>query len=185
MTEALQKQILEALAAKPNQKADELASALGCTRTEVNKLLYGPLNGQVSQDRRYCWSLLSASSATSILVPEEQAEQYADTNLARLCRYYLACLGYDDAGVSAFLTSKYGDPDYFEVGAIPTSPEDLAESEGARKLLGRKRTEKRRYGLYFGYPTSLSLLRSRRSNWQGLMVEPILLFPIEQDAGTG
>jgi very-short-patch-repair endonuclease len=185
MTEALQTQILEALQAKPNQKADELARKLGSSRSTVNKLLYGPLKGQVSQDRGYRWSYTTPPQGKNIAGQDGQEEQFANTDLARLCRYYLACLGYDDTGLSTFLTSKYGDPDYVEVKAIPNSPEDLAESEAGRKLLGRKRTERGRYGLYFGYPTSVPLLKSRRSNWEGFMVEPILLFPIEQEAGTG
>lgn len=184
MTAALQAEILVALEAKPDQKADELARQLECSRTDVNKLLYGPLKSKVKQDRNYKWSLAEATSDQRGTV-EEAGEHFANTDLARLCRYYLACLGYDDTGVSTFLTSKYGDPDYLEVSVIPRTPNDLAESEGARSLLGRKRTERGRYGLYFGYPTNIAFLQSRRSSWQGYMVEPILLFPIEQESGTG
>ena len=181
---SLQEKILEALQAKPKQKADELARALGVTKPDINKLLYGSLKGRVAQDRAYRWSTavetqLARSDSSS---PEEQ---FVDTDLARLCRYYLACLGYDDTGISTFLTSKYGDPDYLEITSIPRTPDDLAESEAGRRLLGRKRTERGRYGLYFGYPTNISLIKSRRSDWQGYMVEPLLLFPIEQEPGSG
>ena len=182
MTNALQSQILEVLQAKPKQKADELAQALGSSRTVINKLLYGPLKGQVCQDRAYRWSI-KAEALPTVAVSDEPIEQFANTDLARLCRYYLACLGYDDTGISTFLTSKYGDPDYLEVTSVPRSPEDLAESEPGRRLLGRKRSERGHYGLYFGYPTNISLLKSRRSDWQGYMVEPILLFPVEQERG--
>ena len=185
MTNTLQNNILVVLRAKPNQKAAELARAIGCERNDVQKLLYGPLKGQVSQDRAYRWSLSTPSTRQTSSTSEEPAEQFANTDLAHLCRYYLACLGYDETGVSTFLTSKYGDPDYLEVKAIPHLPEDFAENEACRTLLGRKRTERGRYGLYFGYPTSISLLKSSRSDWQGFMVEPILLFPIEQEARNG
>ena len=181
MTHSLQSRILEVLQARPKQKADELAQALGSSRTEINKLLYGPLKGQVCQDRAYRWSI--TPRAPRMAASDEPEERFANTDLARLCRYYLACLGYDDTGVSTFLKSKYGDPDYLEVTSIPRSPEDLAESDAGRRLLGRKRTERGRYGLYFGYPTNIFFLQSRRSGWQGYMVEPILLFPVGQERG--
>lgn len=177
---SLQDQIIEALRARPNQKADEIARAVGADRTLVNKQLYGPLKGRVIQDSSYRWTLAAVLPRTTTASNDSDG-QYANTDLARLCRYYLACLGYDDTGVSTFLTSKYGDPDYLEVRSLPQSPEDLADSEAARKLLGRKRSEQGRYGLYFGYPTNINLIRSKKSDWEGFMVEPLLLFPIEQD----
>ena len=178
---SLKDQVVEALRAKPNQKADALARELGVDRTDVNKLLYGPLKNQVAQDRAYRWSLVA--SAPHVATADGESDTgFANTDLARLCRYYLACLGYDDTGVSTFLTSKYGDPDYLEVHSLPQSPDDFAESEAARRMLGRKRSEQGRYGLYFGYPTNVSLIRSKKSDWEGYMVEPILLFPIEQEA---
>jgi very-short-patch-repair endonuclease len=176
---SLRDQIVEALRVKPNQKADELARSLGVDRTQINRLLHGTLKGYVTQDHAYRWSLVSSVQpvATS---DSEQDDGFANTDLARLCRYYLACLGYDDTGVSTFLTSKYGDPDYLEVKFLPQTPQDFEENEAARRMLGRTRTEQGRYGLYFGYPTNVSLIRSKKSDWEGYMVEPILLFPIEQ-----
>lgn len=179
---SLKDQIIEALRAKPHQKAVDLARSLNADRSEVNKLLYGQLKGEVAQDRAYRWALSAAALRTS-QSPEEVHGNFANTDLARLCRYYLACLGYDDTGVSTFLTSKYGDPDYLESKSLPQSSDDFAESEAARRMLGRKRSEQGRYGLYFGYPTHISHIRSKKSDWEGFMVEPLLLFPIEQDGG--
>ena len=71
---------------------------------------------------------------------------------------------FDDTGIATFLTSKYGDPDYIELPALPRSNIDLADSSGARKIPGRKRTERGRYGLYFGYPTHLNLTKSKQSS---------------------
>lgn len=177
---SLQDQIIDALIARPNQHADEIARALGVDRTLVNKQLFGPLKARVIQDRAYRWTLAAPLSRTTVTSNDADG-QFANTDLARLCRYYLACLGYDDTGVSTFLTSKYGDPDYLEVQFLPQTPDGLAENEATRKMLGRKRSEQGRYGLYFGYPTNISLNRSKKSDWQGFMVEPILLFPIDQD----
>jgi len=172
--------VIEALRAKPGQKADALAHSLGADRTEINKLLHGPLKNQVSQDRAYRWSLVAVPPRMA--VDAEPHGGFANTDLARLCRYYLACLGYDDTGVSAFLTSKNGDPDYLEVHSLPQSPDDIEASEAMRRMLGRRRSEQGRYGLYFGYPTNVARIRSKKSEWEGYMVEPILLFPIEQDS---
>ena len=176
---SLQERIVEALRAKPRQRADDLARLLDVDRPQINKLLYGPLKTRVVQDRAYRWSLVSSTPPGASRDPGT-ATGFAHTALARLCRYYLACLGYDDTGVSTFLTSKYGDPDYIEVTSLPKTSEDIEESDAARRMLGRKRSEQGRYGLYFGYPTNVALIKSRKSDWEGYMVEPILLFPIEQ-----
>lgn len=174
-------QVLEALRAKPNQKADALARALGMERIEVNKLLYGPLKGLVEQDSAYRWSLV-ASGPVSPDGDDGEETGFAKTDLARLCRYYLACLGYDDTGVSTFLMTKNGEPDYLEVRSIPQAADDLDGNDAARRMLGRKRSEQGRYGLYFGYPVNVPLIRPSKSDSAGYMVEPILLFPIEQDS---
>lgn len=180
---SLQNQIIEILQVKPSQKADEIARALGADRTQINRILYGELKSRVVQDRAYRWSLVTNSSRAAS--EENNEPQFANTPLARLCRYYLACLGYDETGISTFLTTKYGDPDYLEINSLPRSADFFAENMEARNLLGRKRSEQGRYSLYFGYPTHLNLIKSKKTNWEGFMVEPILLFPIEQDGGNG
>lgn len=95
---SLKDQVVEALRARPNQKADALARTLGVDRTDVNKLLYGPLKNQVAQDRAYRWSLVASAPRVATAASEPDTG-FANTDLARLCRYYLACLGYDDTGV--------------------------------------------------------------------------------------
>lgn len=176
-------QILDYLRTHGPTKAVEIARTLGVDKEAVNKALYGPLKGRVTQDRSYRWSISASDGPRPPDDGPEERERYANTDLAKLCRYYLACLGYDDTGVSTFLTSKYGEPDFLELPALPRAPTDLSETEAARRMLGRKRTERGRYGLYLGYPTALNRLKSRKSDWEGWMVEPILLFPIEQENG--
>lgn len=183
MTDDLQQRILAALADRPGQRAVQIAHATGIDRDEVNQLLYGPLKDQVVQDRSYCWFLVKDAAASA--KDGKSAPRDADTDLARLCRYYLACLGYDEAGISISLTSKDGNPDYVEVTTIPDSPQAFTEHPAAHTMLGRKRTERGRYGLYLGYPVLLRLAGSRRSNEQSLMVEPLLLYPIEQESDSG
>jgi very-short-patch-repair endonuclease len=139
----------------------------------------------VEQASSYRWQLVERATRGGADTGGTDPGQFTNTDLAKLARYYFACLGFDDTGVSTFLTSRYGDLDYAELTVLPNSPTALADSNAARQLLGRKRTERARYGLYFGYPTAIARIRSRRSSWEGLMVEPILLFPVEQDQSTG
>ena len=185
MTTTLEGRLVAALNAKPGQKADELAKTLGTDRSEINQLLYGRMRNRVRQDSGYRWRLLDGGQQPAQEGAEPEAEQFANTDLSRLARYYLACLGYDDTGISTFLTSKFGEPDYVELSELPLTSGALADSSAGRQLLSRKRTERGRYGLYLGYPTNVSLLRSKKSDWQGYMVEPVFLFPIEQEQGTG
>jgi very-short-patch-repair endonuclease len=185
MNQALDEQIIQALRAKPGQTAAELARGLGCDRSAVNRRLYGSLRGRVEQDRSYRWRLAGSAPHPGNGEAESAAERTANTELAKLACYCLACLGFDDAGVSTFLTARFGEPHYAELATLPGSPTALDDSLAARQLLGRTRTDRARYALYFGYPTSIAHIRSRQSSWEGLMVEPILLFPLEPDPDTG
>ena len=184
MTQGLEEQIIEALRAKPGQTAAEIARGLGADRTAINQRLHGVLRGRVEQDNSYRWRLAGASSRPVTGDANDSADQFANTDLAKLARYYLACLGFDDTGVSTSLTTRFGEPDYTELATLPRSPEALADSNAARQMLSRKRTEQARYGIYFGYPTSIAHIKSRPSSSEELMVEPILLFPLEQDPET-
>ncbi len=177
---SLEEQILASLKARPNQLARELAAELGVDKKQVNSLLYGRLKRQVRQGPDYRWSL-----RTEMPVQEPEPVQYQNTPLAKLARYYLACIGQEEVGVSTFAQSKYGDPDYCELDALPPGGEQLAAEEGFRRLAGKIRTERGRWAMYLGYPTTLRLLKSRRSNWEGYMVEPVFLFGIELNASEG
>jgi len=177
MTQTLHDKILSLLAKRPDQKADEIAKALGATRSEINQALYGPLRPLVRQDRAYRWGLAAGAGVAP-------PDAFPDTDLARLCRYYLACLGHDDTGVSVFLTPKSGPPDYAEVKIAPRSATDLAEEEACRRMLERRRAEQVRYELYYGYPIHIAHVRAR-SGSEERMVEPVMLFPIEQESSSG
>lgn len=177
VTQTLHDKILSLLAKRPDQKADEIAKALGATRSEINQALYGPLRPLVRQDRAYRWGLAAGADVAPL-------DAFPDTDLARLCRYYLACLGHDDTGVSVFLTPKSGPPDYSEVKIAPRPGTDLAEEEAGRRMLERRRAERVRYELYFGYPIHIAHVRAR-SGSEERMVEPVMLFPIEQESSSG
>ncbi|MDX5472105.1 MAG: AAA family ATPase, partial [Marinobacter sp.] len=176
MTESLLSRIIQYLEANPDKTAKEIGAALGEDKKAVNALLYGALKGQAVQDSKYRWRL-AASGASSQVVP---AATFADTDLARLSRYYLACLGQDGLGVSVFAESKFL-PNYMELPGFPGGGPDFWETEAARTMLGQVRRDRSRLVLYLGYPTTLHLRRSKKSSWQGYMVEPIFLFPVQLD----
>ncbi|NIA11978.1 MAG: AAA family ATPase [Nitrospiraceae bacterium] len=116
--------------------------------------------------------------------PEGDSPQRLDTPLAKLCRYYLDCLSHDDVGgVSVFASSKYGQLDYVELVSLPMLDEegsDPFDSEGGQQLLTRVRRDRNRKTIFLGYPVRLNLIRSRKSNWEGFKVEPLLLFPFQE-----
>ncbi len=183
MTE-LDSRIIQALEVGPGQKAGQIAAALGVDRKLVNSALYGRLKGRVQQDKGYRWYLKGSSRADK---REEEGTKRLDTPLAKLCRYYLDCLSHDDVGgVSEFASPLYGQPGYVELASLPMFDEagiDPFDSEAGRQLLGRVRRDRNRQAVFLGYPVRLTLVRSRKSNWEGLKVEPLLLFPFQEAEG--
>ena len=139
-------------------------------RTERNTE-NGKLKNQVHQDSQYRW--WPAQQAA----PEPAAEKsppLPKTPLGRLCQYYLDCLGHElESGVSTFASSKYGDPSFAELAGNPfaTGP-SVMTGEDVRRVVNKYRTKKNQLVLFLGYPTRLRLQKSRRSNWEGFMVQP-------------
>ncbi|UTA47451.1 AAA domain-containing protein [Simiduia sp. 21SJ11W-1] len=171
----LAEQIIAALRAKPEQLARDLGASLNVDKKLINSALYGPLKGQVEQDSRYRWSLVGDGPA--LPMPEAPARQ--NTPLARLCRYYLACMGQDEVGVSVFAQDKYGNPDYATLEQLSASANAMLAAPDCQRLLGKVRKDRNASALFLGYPVSLRLQTSRKSSWQGYMVEPVMLFPLE------
>lgn len=178
----LESRIIQVLEARPGQKAGQIAATLGVDRKLVNSALYGRLKGRVQQDKGYRWSLKGSSNIDK---GEGEGPKRLDTPLAKLCRYYLDCLSLDDVGgVSEFASSKYGQPDYVELASLPLlddDGDDPFDSEAGQQLLTKVRRDRNRKTVFLGYPVRLNQIRSRRSDWEGFKVEPLLLFPF-QDA---
>ncbi|MBL1148327.1 MAG: AAA family ATPase [Pseudomonadota bacterium] len=183
MSKKLEKQILDALTAAPGQQARAMADKFGVDKKDVNSLLYGRLRSKVRQDKSYRWYI--TGGATNAENDDEgfEPEVFANTDLAQLCRYYLSCMGQDATGVSTFAESKFT-PDYCELAALPKNGRDLFGTEGFQTLLGKIRKDRSRQSMYLGYPTSLKLVKSKKSSWEGYMVEPVILFPIEIEVGS-
>jgi len=172
--------VLQLILAKPGLKAKDMAAHLGISRKEVNSALHGPLRGKIVQDKSYRWWPRGSPNAQAI---GPEVPKTLDTPLARLCRYYLECLTYDYTdGISVYASSRYG-LDYVELENVPFIGEgagDLFEEENARRLLGKVGKERAQLALYLGYPVRLRKIRSR-SGWEGLVAEPIFLFPFRFD----
>ena len=183
-TETLQK-ILALVDQKPGLKASAIAKALGLETTDLHKALYGPLKGKCWQDNKYNWFVTKNAPAPA--VPVETNAQGINSPIARLCRYYLACLAQDDDGdVSVFAYNKSGDLDYCELPALPLSPSaDPFQSENAKRLMGKLRSDKGRLAIYLGYPCATKRQKSKTSKWEGSFVEPLFLFPIEVEGAAG
>jgi len=176
----LAQKVLDLLQAKTGQKARDIATQLGLDRSEINSLLYGSLKGKVIQDKSYRWWLKGAAEVER---REPERPQKLDTPLARLCRYYLDCLNHDDqGGVSVFASSQF-DLDYVELQMLPLvadAPDEIFTDEPVRKLLNKTKRDRSRLTLVLGYPVRLTKVRGRRG-WEGFKVEPVLLFPYQDD----
>ena len=152
---ALRDRILEGLRARPDQKAIELAQSLGVERREVNRCLTYDLRGKVVQNSAYRWRL---SSPQAVAGPTPARPVAPPTELGRLCRYYLECVGPDsDQGVSCFASSNFGDPDYAELPALPMSSSDWEwwNAPGVGRVLSRVRADSSNLVAWMGYPIRL------------------------------
>lgn len=177
----IDQQILAVLEENPGLKAREIATHLDTDKKFINSALYGSIKDKCVQDEKYCW-YLNKDAPTS---DKNKKVSISQTALSNLSRYYLACLGQDDeGGISVFADSKYH-LDYVELDSLPNANnEHIFETNGVQNLFGKIRKDRGRMEMYFGYPATLKKVKSRKSNWEGLFVEPILLFPIEIDNGT-
>lgn len=82
----LDREILQAIIAKPGQQAKQIAGRLGLDRKIVNSVLHGVLKGKVHQDRSYGWH---PKHVAGVERHEKRGPKQLNTPLAQLCRYYL------------------------------------------------------------------------------------------------
>jgi hypothetical protein len=178
-------QILEMLAKGDGLKASQLAKELGVDRQRINAILYGPLKGQVRQDKSYRWHLAAESRKETPVA--EPVNTRPKTILSKICRYYLECLSFDnEQGVSTFAASQF-DVDYAELSTFPLDDDgssSLFANPEVSRLVGKMNRERFKKTLYLGYPTSVHSFVSQKGN-RCKMVEPLMLFPMEMDSVTG
>jgi very-short-patch-repair endonuclease len=177
--------ILDLLRQRPGLKAAEIAAALELQKSAVNQALYGVLADQVVQDRAYRWSVAKPAAGAG-----DGSRTWGEGTrgpLAQLCRYYLDCLAHDaEQGCSVFAAGNSGAFDYAPLAELPelrslgTWARPLDDE--AQRLVQRGRGD-RTATLYVGYPTLLRFHRTAK--WEGFMVEPLLLYPIEPGENGG
>lgn len=180
---SLEARVTEYLRANPGKKAREIADALGEDKSTVNSCLYRLRGSAVEQVPGFRWRVLSERGNE----PRNRVDDrtVSSSPLAKLCRYYLACLAKDlDRNVSEFAASKYGTPDYAELPHLPFDGHNEAiwNSEAARRVFAKIRRERRKLSLVFGYPTRLAFVRAK-SGWEGFFVEPLLVFEFDIEQG--
>ena len=185
MQDPLADALLLLLKARPGLKASELAHAAGVDRSEVNRCLAHALAGKVQQDPSYRWRLREHGPSTATGVAA--ATTAPPPELARLCRYYLECIGQDsELGVSTFAANRYGEPEYVELPALPMAGSDWDwwNAPGAGQVLSKVRADKANLVAWLGYPVRLR--KHRTAKWEGFFVEPVMLWPIvlPEEKGT-
>ena len=153
---ALEDDILSVIAREPGLKYPEIAQRLG-VEGRVVKLTLRQLKARSEawQDAGYRWWLVPPGEAA---VPPQGA--VGETPLARLCRYYLHCLGLDyEAGVGVRVRSRQ--PDFVELPALPDRDPDqrgIGAFPGVSELIERLRHGAARQVPYLGYPVRLGLI---------------------------
>lgn len=178
-------QISEMLAKGNGLKASQIAKQLGVDRRQVNSVLYGPLKGQVRQDKSYRWHLVSESHQETSTA--EPVTVQPKTVLSKICRYYLECLSFDnEQGVSTFADGEFG-VDYAELETFPHDDEGssaLFTNPDVSRLVSKMNRERFKKTLYLGFPTSVHSFTARTGK-RYRMVEPVMLFPMELDSMAG
>jgi len=108
----------------------------------------------------------------------------AETDLVRLCQYYLDCLARDaDDGVTVPAADADSDgttPGYAELSSMPLASRDAQNAvrdERALELLGRIARDRTSIA-QLGYPVALRRARDRAD---GFCLEPVLLWPLDTE----
>lgn len=175
MNQPLAERVRDALTSQPGRTAREIARALSAERRAVSRCLHHALAGQVRQDASYRWYLRDQRAAA----PEAEGHRAVLTELGRLCRYYLECIGQDaNAGVSTFAANRHGDPDYTELPSLPVSEANYEwwNVPGAERVLRKVKGDRAKLQAWIGYPVRIREHRTAR--WHGFFVEPVMLWAV-------
>lgn len=178
----IDQKILLLLEQKPGIKAREIATYLNTDKKIINGALYGVISDHCVQDEKYCWYLRKDAP---IEKRDDKRSVVPKTALSNLVRYFLSCLGQEDqGGISVYADSKY-DLDYVELDSLLNSDNsNFNRSSGIQNLISKAKKDRGRIEIYFAYPTTLKRVKSKKSSWEGMIVEPIILFPVELENGV-
>ena len=187
----IQEDITKYLREHPKKKAREIATEIRAERSEVNSVLYRFKGRLFQKSNDHRWTLIDQGAGPQRRAGGRQAPANAvlDTDLAKLSRYYLACIAKDvDRDLSEFASSRYDDLKYAEFSDLPflaEQPDGVWAAPSVQRVLTRFRQERRQLALYVGFPTRLVHIRAR-SGWEGFRIEPLLAFEyrIESPGGS-
>jgi very-short-patch-repair endonuclease len=184
MDQHLARQILDFLRANGGRSAAELSMALGTDRRSINQCLAEDLAGQVTQDGPYRWTLLEKPVGRGAARADSVGR--VDSEIAKLCRYYLDCLGQDcDQGVSTYAASNRDDLIYAALAAHPliAGREDWWNVPGVASVFSQVREDRSNLTAWLGYPVRLRYHKT--SQRRGFLVEPVMLWSIELPENPG
>ena len=169
----MEHKLAEELTRNPGQKAAQLAKKLKLDREEISRIHHNQLSSQFVQDTAYKWWPADKAYRNNSEKPDTG---FSKTPLARLCQYYLACLGQDDMnGVSVFARSRDNTHHYVALKTIPIDEiNSLLKEPGPELLLSSMRRDRGTNVLYLGYPTCIH--QTAKDSYR---LEPVLLLPIE------
>ena len=171
----IEQEILHIVQTSSGIKAKDIAARLRISRNEVNSALYGPLKSQCYQDSTYRWFSIGHNKQQ---IYQKQGPA-PDKKLNDLCRYYLNCLSLEtSSGISAFLTSKYS-LSYAEISSI-SMDQSVPEIADLIKKVSSDPT----LMAHIGYPCLIQKIYSSKTEQYFYKVAPVLLFPVEIEAGT-
>ena len=169
----LARKILGCLEERPGQLARDIAEELGHEWTEINSCLFGLLGNKVTQDLQYRWSISGSSSDS----PSSKSIPSSKTDLESLCRYYLDSISSYDGSETSLPAKSSDGPSYVELpeDAITSSSglNNAMASDASKQLLADIRFDQKSLGLTLGFPCCI-----RKSDRNGMIVEPLFLFPV-------
>jgi very-short-patch-repair endonuclease len=159
---------------KPGLKAQQIADELGLDRPHVAAALHNAPAGDLVQDAAYRWWPKAHQPAPADAAPR--------SFLARVCRYYLECLG-RESGSAISLPAAGEDVDYVVLDELPFAHTGLTPpgpERAIKKLIRRVRQERQQLTLYIGYAVRLRpVIGPDRDE---MRIEPVLLYPLEDTA---
>jgi post-segregation antitoxin (ccd killing protein) len=162
----------------PGQTAAQLSKRLKADRRDVSRALQNELRSEFRQDKAYKWwpvEILNQQAKQS----GEDEEGFANTPLARLARYYLACLGQDDVGeISVWARGHHG-LDYAPLAALPSGDIDTVfQEEAPAALLTAMQRDRTPKLMYLGYPICINRFQSKKGATIHRL-EPLFVIPIQ------
>lgn len=155
---------LALVSARPGLTARQIARDLGVSDPEASAVLWDLRGrGLLDRDGEYRWS---------------PAQERPAAALARLCDYYLDCLGAERPGG---WTATAGPGGAVELPGVPGEGAPLESMPGAREFLAGVRRAGGGLSAAVGHPVRVR--RRRAGGSEKVFLDPVLVFPVEGGDG--